>query len=42
MNFFTAQDSARRRTGILVGLFLLAIFSLLSLTNFLFLRVSVC
>lgn len=36
MNFFTAQDSARRRTGILAGLFLLAIFSLLGLTNFLF------
>ncbi len=35
MNFFRSQDDARRNTGRLVTLFLLAIFSLIVLTNLL-------
>ena len=35
MNFFKSQDDARRNTGRLVVLFLLAIVSLIALTNLL-------
>ena len=34
MNFFEAQDSARRSTSLLVFLFILAIVVLLALSNF--------
>ncbi len=36
MNFFEAQDSARRSTTLLISLFILAIAFLLALSNFLF------
>ena len=35
MNFFKSQDDARRNTGRLVALFLLAVISLIVLTNLL-------